>query len=171
MADFDKGVLSPEVIRYTIAAAFIANIRVIADPKLRHFDDYKGGLDIFKPNEVRAGAAMNMRTQTISDIQALCEKIVSELGVGHVLLTRGSKGMYLYKSDGQAETIPPRYVEVSELSGAGDTAGAALALAIASGMPVYEAAQIANVAASVVVQKAGTAVCTPSELQAALDTE
>jgi len=170
LADYDKGVLSFEIITYTIVAAHIKKIPVIADPKLRHFHDYKG-VDILKPNDLRAGTAMNMPTQTESDVYAICHAIANKLQAERVLLTRGSKGMSFRGIDGEVKNIPARYVEVSELSGAGDTAGAALALAVASGMAVYEAAQIANIAASVVVQKAGTAVCTPSELQAALESE
>jgi len=170
LADYDKGILSPEVIKYAITKAHIKKIPVIADPKLRHFHHYRG-VDILKPNDVRAGAAMDMPTQTESDVRVLCHDIATVLHCDFVLLTRGSKGMYLRDKAGVGQTIPARYVEVSELSGAGDTAGAALALGVAAGMPVLEAAQIANVAASVVVQKSGTAVCTPSELQAALDLE
>jgi D-beta-D-heptose 7-phosphate kinase/D-beta-D-heptose 1-phosphate adenosyltransferase len=170
LADYDKGVLSFEIINYTIAAAHIKHIPTIADPKLRHFHAYRG-VDILKPNDVRAGAAMDMPVQTEYQVYQLCDTIAAQLNCDFVLVTRGSKGMVLREKDGAKEMIPPRYVEISELSGAGDTAGAALALAVASGMTIYEAAQIANVAASVIVQKSGTAVCTPSELQAALDTE
>jgi D-beta-D-heptose 7-phosphate kinase/D-beta-D-heptose 1-phosphate adenosyltransferase len=76
--------------------------------------------------------------------------------------------MYIRHEDGEETYIPGRLVEVYELSGAGDTAGAVLALGMAAGMGVKKAAEIANVAASIVVQRAGTAFCTPSELAEAL---
>jgi len=182
LADYDKGLLTTEVIKHSVGAAHETGIPVVADPKLRHFLEYKC-VDVLKPNEVRAGEAMGMPIITRSQIEEMTRAIYEHIpGLSWVLLTRGDKGMFLssataYDSDdpllekphpGIEEYIPARYVEISELSGAGDTTGAALCLAMAGGMNVPEAARLANVAASIVVQKTGTSLCTPSELAEAL---
>lgn len=168
MADYDKGVLSPDVITRLIMAAHDEGVGVIADPKRRHFTEYKD-VDVLKPNEKIAGTIMGLPVKTTTDIVSLCHRIVEDLNCDNVLLTRGGKGMYLHrKRETSGVHIPARYVEVSELSGAGDTAGAALALGLASGWTIQDAAMVANVAASLVVQKSGTASCTPSELAEAL---
>jgi len=164
MADYDKGVLTPKVIARVIGYAHENSLSVIADPKIAHFHDYHL-VDILKPNDVRAGVAMGMPVRTNSEVSALAEAIGGSLKCTWTLITRGGKGMYLYSEENVIEEhIPAIYVEVSELSGAGDTAGACLALGVASGMTVHEAASLSNVAASIVVQKSGTAFCTPTEL-------
>lgn len=167
MADYDKGLLTPNVIAGIVTLATERKICTIADPKLRHFHNYEG-VTILKPNDLRASVAMGLPARTESHVESLAAAIREELALEWCLLTRGSKGMYL-SSGAYSEFIPPVYAEVSELSGAGDTAGAALSLAIAADIPVCEAARIANAAASVVVKKTGTAFCTPTELAEVLN--
>jgi rfaE bifunctional protein kinase chain/domain len=177
LADYDKGFLTDRIIQHVITEGRKKGTPVVADPKHRNFFSYNG-VDVLKPNEVRAAEVMALPYMTHTDIENLGAAIHEEMSaIDWVLLTRGEKGMYLASSgpgekmDEVVQTrqhIPARYVEVSELSGAGDTCGAALALAMAGGMCVPDAAHVANVAASIVVQKAGTALCTPSELSEAL---
>lgn len=170
IADYDKGMLTPAVIEYIISACNEAGIPTVVDPKLRNFFEYKKAT-VLKPNDKRAGAVMKMPCDTESEIVALSKRILETMKCGNVLLTRGGRGMYLRKL-GDRDTpgihIPARFVEVSELSGAGDTAGAALALGMAAGWDIEDAANVSNVAASLVVRKSGTAYCTPSELAEAL---
>lgn len=167
IGDYDKGMMTKEVISHTVAYAHERGLEVIADPKIRHFHLYND-VDILKPNDVRSGQAMDLPVRTITEVESLASRIREELQCKAVLLTRGSKGMYLL-SDDISEHIQALPVPISELSGAGDTAGAALALAKAAGYELLEAAKIANTAASVVVQKTGTAYCTPAELEDALE--
>lgn len=170
LADYDKGVLTPEVIQFVITECNKAGIPTVADPKLRHFHSYQR-VTILKPNDKRAAKAMELPADTTLEIYDLSEAIMKEMVCGSLLLTRGGKGMYLKRNEMGAPGIhiPARYVEVSELSGAGDTAGAALALGVSAGWDVEDAANVGNVAASLVVQKSGTAFCTPTELAEALN--
>lgn len=167
IADYDKGMMTLEVIGSTVAYAHERSIPVIADPKVRHFSLYND-VDVLKPNDVRAATAMEMKAQTITEVEELGQAIIDKLQCKAVILTRGSKGAYILDASGKSEHVQAVHVPISELSGAGDTYGATLALATAAGICLFEAAKIANVAASVVVQKTGTAFCTPSELHQAL---
>lgn len=167
VADYDKGAMTRQTINGIREMCTFSQIPMIVDPKLRNFHLYNN-VDILKPNDKRASAAMGMPAETESDLNDISMAITSRLNVHHLLLTRGKKGMYLRSFGEEPVHIPAHYVEVSELSGAGDTAGATLALGIAAGLNIARAAEIANVAASLVVQKSGTSVCTPLELAAAL---
>ncbi|MHA2043482.1 MAG: PfkB family carbohydrate kinase [Candidatus Thorarchaeota archaeon] len=167
IADYDKGMMTKEVISHTVAYSHERGIPVIADPKIRHFHLYDD-VDILKPNDVRASEAMGMEAKSISEVEQLATAIVDKLQLKGIVLTRGANGVYVRDNTGKDEHIPAVPVPIAELSGAGDTFGACFTLAVASGMCTFKAARLANVAASVVVQKTGTAFCTPSELCEAL---
>ena len=162
-ADYDGGVLNHEVVSTLSTICRERDILTVADPKVSNFQHYNN-VDILKPNLMNGAAGVGM---PMGNHIRVATSIVEEVGCRSVLLTLGERGMYYY--DGVGHMIPPHYVDVSELSGAGDTAGAALSLGLSSGMSGYEASLLANAAASVVVQKVGTAVCTYNELVGVLD--
>jgi D-beta-D-heptose 7-phosphate kinase/D-beta-D-heptose 1-phosphate adenosyltransferase len=167
-ADYDKGVLEPDIVQAAITAAQQAEVFTIADPKLKHPWAFKT-VDIYKPNMKRFGQILEEEILTESELQEAVNDFQPHMAVGHVLVTRGPHGMSLYKETELVKHIPARLVEVSELSGAGDTVGAVLSLGIGGGLSVQRSAEIANVAASLVVSKVGTATCTPFELAEALE--
>jgi D-beta-D-heptose 7-phosphate kinase/D-beta-D-heptose 1-phosphate adenosyltransferase len=161
LEDYNKGLLVPAVITAAIEAAQARTIPVVADPKFHNFFTYRGAT-IFKPNrrelESALGAAVNL-----DDAGAL-PATFDRLGVDHLLLTLGEKGMTLVSAEGTVDRIPTAAREVYDVVGAGDTVTAYLATALAAGASALEAAVIANYAAGVEVGKLGAATVSPDEV-------
>jgi D-beta-D-heptose 7-phosphate kinase/D-beta-D-heptose 1-phosphate adenosyltransferase len=166
LEDYNKGVLVTAVIRAAIDAANARGIPVVVDPKFRNFFAYKGAT-IFKPNrrelETALGATMDI------DHPETVPAMLERLGVEHVLLTLGERGMVLVSGNGDAMRVPTTAREVYDVVGAGDTVTAYLAAILAAGGTVAEAAMIANFAAGVEVGKLGAATVTSDEVVAAYD--
>ncbi len=165
LEDYDKGVLSPPVIRAALEEAARAGIPSVVDPKFRHFFAY-GGATVFKPNALELGAALGGHVRPRDD--AWLEEARSRVGARHLLLTLGEDGMALRAEGGETFRIPTVAREVFDVSGAGDTVTAFVALALAAGADMEEAAILANLAAGIEVGKPGVAVVTPDELRAEL---
>jgi D-beta-D-heptose 7-phosphate kinase/D-beta-D-heptose 1-phosphate adenosyltransferase len=164
LEDYNKGVLVPSVIRAALEAAAQAGIPSVVDPKFRNFMAY-GGATVFKPNALELGAALGAQVRPEDD--AWLERARAKVGARHLLLTLGEDGMAL-RSDGASATlrIPAVAREVFDVSGAGDTVTAFVAVALAAGASIEEAAVLANLAAGIEVGKPGVAVVTPGELRA-----
>jgi D-beta-D-heptose 7-phosphate kinase/D-beta-D-heptose 1-phosphate adenosyltransferase len=161
LEDYNKGVLVPAVITASIEAAARLGIPSVVDPKFRNFFAYRGAT-IFKPNRRELEAALGA-TVGLDDAGAL-PATFERLGVAHLLLTLGERGMALVASDGDVRRIPTTAREVYDVVGAGDTVTAYLATALAAGATPYEAAVIANYAAGVEVGKLGAATVSPEEI-------
>jgi D-beta-D-heptose 7-phosphate kinase/D-beta-D-heptose 1-phosphate adenosyltransferase len=168
LEDYNKGVLVPRVIRSAIELASSRGLPIVVDPKFRNFFEYRGAT-VFKPNrrelEAALGAAVNV------DEPGAMTRTLSRLGVEHILLTLGDKGMALFGADGELARIPTVAREVYDVVGAGDTVTAYLAAILAAGGSASEAAEIANVAAGIEVGKLGAAVVTAEEVRAYVDDE
>jgi D-glycero-beta-D-manno-heptose-7-phosphate kinase len=166
LEDYNKGVLVGEVIARAIAWARERRIPIVVDPKYRNFFAYRGAT-VFKPNrrelEAALGAAVNL-----DDAHALPE-VFTRLGVDHLLLTLGERGMALLSHDGAVLRVPTTAREVYDVVGAGDTVTAYLGATLAAGASAGEAAVIANYAAGVEVGKLGAATVTPAEVLASYD--
>jgi rfaE bifunctional protein kinase chain/domain len=165
LEDYNKGVLVPAVIRTALRAAAEAGIPTVVDPKFRHFWDYRGAT-VFKPNALELGSAMGETVRPHDD--AWLESARARAGARHLLLTLGEEGMVLRCASGDTLRIPTVAREVYDVSGAGDTVTAVLAVALAAGAEVEEAAVLANFAAGIEVGKHGVAVVAPDELRAAV---
>jgi rfaE bifunctional protein kinase chain/domain len=163
LEDYNKGLFTADVIRALIAAATAAGVPIVVDPKLRHFFDYRGAT-VFKPNQAELAAAL--RTPVLADDAGWLRDVHGQLGCEHLLVTLGEHGMALLTSAGERLRIPTVGRAVYDVSGAGDTVTAVLAVAIATGASVTEAALLANHAAGVGVGKAGVATVSPAELTA-----
>jgi rfaE bifunctional protein kinase chain/domain len=162
LEDYNKGVLTPEVIRSAVEAANAAGKPVIVDPKFRRFFEYRGAT-VFKPNLIELGAAMREAPQPES--ADWLHHTRQELGCEHLLVTLGEDGMALASRDGGYLRVPTVAKSVYDVSGAGDTVTACLAVALASGASVEEAAVLANHAAGIEVSKAGVATVSREELR------
>jgi D-glycero-beta-D-manno-heptose-7-phosphate kinase len=160
LEDYNKGVLVPAVITAAIEAAGLRGIPSVVDPKFRNFFAYRGAT-IFKPNRRELESALGA-TVNLDDVGAL-PATFERLGVAHMLLTLGERGMALVASD-VVRIIPTTAREVYDVVGAGDTVTAYLATALAAGATPYEAAVIANYAAGVEVGKLGAATVSPEEI-------
>ena len=141
-------------------------IPIIVDPKYRNFFSYRGAT-VFKPNRRELEAAMGAAVD-LEHPEAL-PATFERLGVEHLLLTLGERGMALISADGVVKRIPTTARDVYDVVGAGDTVTAYLATSLAAGATVYEAAVVANFAAGVEVGKLGAATVTPEEIREAYD--
>jgi rfaE bifunctional protein kinase chain/domain len=166
LEDYNKGVLTPPVIKRAIERARSRGLPVVVDPKYRNFFAYKGAT-IFKPNrrelEAALGAAMDL------DHPETLPATVARLEVEHLLLTLGERGMMLIPARGQVTQVPTTAREVYDVVGAGDTVTAYLAATLAAGASAREAAVIANLAAGVEVGKLGAATVAAEEVIEALE--
>ncbi|HEX2202412.1 MAG TPA: PfkB family carbohydrate kinase [Longimicrobium sp.] len=166
LEDYDKGVLTPAVIRAALDAAAEAGIPSVVDPKFRHFLQY-GGATVFKPNALELSAALGQPVRPESD--DWLEHARTTVGAEHLLLTLGEDGMALRSGGAATFRIPTVAREVYDVSGAGDTVTAFVAVALAAGATMEEAAVLANLAAGIEVGKPGVAVVTPDELRAMVE--
>ena len=166
LEDYNKGVLVPRVIEHAVARARGRKIPVIVDPKFRNFFAYQGAT-VFKPNRRELEAALGAAVD-IDHPEALPETF-RRLGVEHLLLTLGERGMALLSADGTTHRVPTTAREVYDVVGAGDTVTAYLATMLAAGANMREAAVIANFAAGVEVGKLGAATVSIAEVLEAFD--
>lgn len=165
LSDYAKGLLAPGSIRAVLALPGRARI-VALDPKPRPGVDYSG-VSLMTPNRAEA-----LRLAGLDDApgpfpaEAVCRAIHERFAPEHLVVTLGPEGMLLSEGGRPLERIPTFAREVFDVSGAGDTVVAALALALAAGFPLADAARFANTAAGVVVGKLGTATAAPDEIRA-----
>jgi D-beta-D-heptose 7-phosphate kinase/D-beta-D-heptose 1-phosphate adenosyltransferase len=164
--DYNKGVLVPRVIEAAMQAAREKGIPVVVDPKYRNFFLYRGAT-IFKPNRRELEAALGADVDL--DHPEALPSTLARLGVAHLLLTLGERGMALVSEGGAVKRVPTVAREVYDVVGAGDTVTAYLALVLAAGGSPPEAAIIANYAAGVEVGKLGAATVSADEVIDAYD--
>jgi D-beta-D-heptose 7-phosphate kinase/D-beta-D-heptose 1-phosphate adenosyltransferase len=164
VSDYDKGVLTPRVLQNALAAA--ADKITCLDPKLKNFALYRP-VTVITPNQLEAERATGIDITDEETLLAAAQRIRELLACPHVLITRGEHGMSLFGDEGVTH-IPTMAQEVYDVTGAGDTVIATLALALAAGATITEAAVIANHAAGIVVGKVGTATVSRDDLRKAI---
>jgi len=167
ISDYDKGALSPELLASLLPEAKRRGLPVIIDPKIRLFQHYRPAT-VITPNAREAMQAAGATAHSEAEFETLGRSLLDRLECPHLLLTRGEKGMLLISSGAPPLAIPTVAREVFDVTGAGDTVAATLALALAAGAAMAEGAVLANQAAGVVVGKVGTAVVSREELLASL---
>ncbi|XOV83636.1 MAG: bifunctional D-glycero-beta-D-manno-heptose-7-phosphate kinase/D-glycero-beta-D-manno-heptose 1-phosphate adenylyltransferase HldE [bacterium] len=163
LEDYDKGAI--EDAQALIFAANERSVPVLVDPKMKPLEVYRGA-SVIKPNEKEFSHALAMRADLNRPEDAALQ-LAQELEVDALVVTRGGQGMDICTST-EKRHLPARQVEVYDVTGAGDTTAATLALGMALQWPLIDCARIANVAASIAVSKSGTAPVTGPELRQAL---
>ncbi|MCF8468588.1 MAG: D-glycero-beta-D-manno-heptose-7-phosphate kinase [Sneathiella sp.] len=166
LSDYAKGVLSDTVLKQVIALATAKGIPVIADPKSADFGRYEG-VTLLTPNRKEMIAASGMPCGTNIEVEEAAEYMLAKTGLEALLVTRSEAGMSLITRE-EAHHISAEAQEVFDVSGAGDSVIAALALGIAAGASLQDAAALANLAGSIAVSKTGTAAVTREEMKHAL---
>ena len=168
--DYGKGFITQPLVSMLTRLAQEANKLITVDPSPRNPLDWRGA-SLVKPNRLEAFAAAGIDDRhnaghAARDPQLLevGKRLLDKWQVPHVLVTLGEQGMIIFSADAPPHHIPTRAREVYDVSGAGDTAIALLTLALASGMNLHDAAEVANHASGIVVGKLGTATLTPAEL-------
>lgn len=154
LEDYNKGMLTKDLINEVIEIALKHNIIVTVDPKRSNFFEYKR-VSVFKPNRKEAEEALGIRVYNDSEAEKAARLLLERLNCETVLLTRGEKGMTLVNRDGNVFHLPTKAREVADVSGAGDTVISTLTLALTAGATVKEAAAIANHAGGIVCGEVG----------------
>lgn len=166
ISDYAKGIVTAETISAVIAAGKRLGVPVIADPKRPNFAEYNG-CTVLTPNRKELSMASQMPADTDADIAAAMPVALEQFG-GSIVLTRSEQGISLFQPGADPVHDKARNRTLRDVSGAGDTVAASLALALAGGAPLSQATIAANVAAGLVVGKSGTAFVTARELMTAL---
>lgn len=168
--DYAKGLISEKVMRNIIVLASKHSKKVIVDPKQKDSSIYRGAYAM-TPNHKEACELMgkdwdNEDKSIIATGKALSEKIST-----NIILTRGEKGLAIFEKDKEPVRIPAKAREVYDVTGAGDTTIATLALATAAGANLKDASIIATYAASIAVGKVGTSTVTTDEMIKMIENE
>ena len=167
VSDYAKGLISPALLRRTLLRARDLRKIVCVDPKMRDFAAYRPAT-VITPNTAEAEHAAGMAISGTRDLLRAGRKILGISGIEYLLVTRGEEGMALFESGSRVTYIPTVAKEVFDVTGAGDTVIAILALSLSAGLSILEAAVLSNLAAGIVVGKLGTASVTPEELISAI---
>ena len=166
LSDYQKGAITREVAQAAIAAARDARVPVLIDPKVPHVD-YYGGASLVTPNHHEAEAVTLMRIRSAEEAREAAYRFRERVGCQSVLITRGEHGMWLLAPDGEFD-LRAEAREVSDVTGAGDTVIAAIAIGLAGGGSLQQAARLANRAAGLAVSHFGPTAVSAAELRRAL---
>jgi rfaE bifunctional protein kinase chain/domain len=164
ISDYGHGVVDKEIIRYM---RDLAKEKIVVGDSRYRLKSFKG-MTIITPNESEAYSLAEVDESY--GIKTVGTRLLRSMNLKALLVTRGNKGMNLFVKDGRMYEIPiSGKDEVTDVTGAGDTVCATVALSLASGADFYTASQVANFAAGVVVMKRGTATVSPEELKRAIE--
>ncbi len=166
LSDYAKGSLEPRLL---IQKARAAKIPVVVDPKGTDFEKYRGAT-LLTPNRTEFEAVCGTWAND-QDLIEKGQKLINELDIDTILVTRSEQGMTLIMRDGSVHQFAATAREVADVTGAGDTVIATVAAGLGAGMSMAESAELANRAAGIVVSKLGTATVSGRELERALDVD
>ena len=164
-SDYNKGVCTPDLLVPLFAKAKAANVPIFVDPKARDFARYRGAT-VLTPNLAEVRHATGEPVEDETSLTTAAESLLRQSAAQALLVTRGAAGMSLFHHTEGPQHLPAHTRDVYDVTGAGDTVIAAFAAAAIGGLSYAEAARLANVAAGIVVGKAGTAVVHREELEA-----
>jgi rfaE bifunctional protein kinase chain/domain len=157
LQDYNKGILTKEIIGRIISLSREAKKKVYVDPKFDNFFEYKN-VTVFKPNRKEVQDALGVRIDGDDSAADIGKKLIELMKCDWLVLTRGEKGMMLFdKENGKivVHNIPTKAIRVADVSGAGDTVISTLAVSMAGGANIREAIILANHAAGLVCEEVG----------------
>ena len=163
VSDYAKGAVTERVMQKLMELSAHPQKKVVIDPKPSHKSLYKNAT-VISPNHLEAFQMAGIDAEESSRVDEVGLKLLRELD-SSILITRGEKGMSLYEKSGKITTVPTYAQEVYDIIGAGDAVVATLALGLATGLSMKEAAILANHAAGIVVRKLGTSTASMEELE------
>jgi D-beta-D-heptose 7-phosphate kinase/D-beta-D-heptose 1-phosphate adenosyltransferase len=161
VSDYAKGVVDERLLAEI--AELAAGRPVVVDPKSLDFSRYRG-CTVITPNALEASRATGLSVEDEAGLRQAVARIRAQSGAACVLITRGERGMALSTGDGAFHLIPARAREIFDVTGAGDTVLAYLAMALLAGHEALPAATLANLAAGAKVGKVGTSAVTPADV-------
>jgi rfaE bifunctional protein kinase chain/domain len=153
--DYDKGLITEELIDKTVKLAKEMGIITVVDPKKRNFHAYKG-VQLFKPNlsELREGLKIDIDPSNLEQVEQAVEKLKKQIGAKTVMLTLSEHGVYVSSATGNKHILAHKR-NIADVSGAGDTVIATAALCLAAGLNEFKTAEIANLAGGLVCEHVG----------------
>lgn len=165
ISDYGKGVVSEAFMKelFAIRNASASKPRILVDPKTPNFNLYTG-VYILTPNAKETSEGANLPAGTKEEILAAGRAILKKLHSDHLLTTLGANGMALFLGQNEVWHIPTAAQKVFDVTGAGDTVMATLAIALSSGLDLLDACVLANYAAGIVVAEIGAATATSEAL-------
>jgi rfaE bifunctional protein kinase chain/domain len=166
VSDYQKGTITQTTAQAAIEAAKARGVLSLVDPKVPHIG-YYAGASLITPNHLEAEAVTLMRIRTSAEAKAAAHQFRERAKCDSVLITRGEHGMWLLGADGEFD-LPADTREVSDVTGAGDTVIATMALGLAAGGSLRDSARLANRAAGLAVARFGPVAISAEELAAAL---
>lgn len=163
ISDYGKGTCTPDLITKLIKLGRESGRPVLVDPKGRDFTRYRGAT-LLSPNRQEAERATGFPIKTLEALKEAGQHLLDKLEIEALLITLGEAGMALFESGKPEQIIPTWAREVYDVTGAGDTVIAVIGAGIAAGIRFQRAAELANLAAGLVIGKAGTAAISSEEL-------
>lgn len=154
LQDYNKGVLSYDLIKESIETANNKGKIITVDPKFNNFFSYKN-VTVFKPNKKESEDALGVKFKTEEDIIKAGEKLISKINSQYLLLTLGEKGIALFDKENNYWRIPTKARKVADVSGAGDTVISTLTVALSAGADIKTASYLANYAGGLVCEEVG----------------
>jgi len=170
LSDYAKGTLSVELLKDLIGTARAKNIPVLVDPKGRDYKRYEGAT-LLTPNRKEALNASGLDVNEPHDINEIGAQLLSDLSIDSLLITLGEDGMALFVRGEEPFHLPAMAREVYDVTGAGDTVIAVLGVALGAGASLRESANLANIAAGIVVEQVGTTAIEIKTLKEAISFE
>ena len=162
--DYDKGCITPELIKNVVALAKQKSISPVVDPEKKNFMAYHG-VTLFKPNlkELKEGLKIEFNSNSIQELSALTDKFLKKQSIDSALITLSEKGVYI--NNKKTKTLIPAHLrDITDVSGAGDTVVSIAALCLARQLPADTTAKLANLAGGLVCEKVGVVPIDKSEL-------
>lgn len=157
LQDYNKGVLTPSLIKKIMSFAQDNEIKTLVDPKFFNFFKYENAY-VFKPNRKEFEQALGKKINSDEDLLRYSEELVEKLKCKYLVLTLGEQGMMIFeKTNGEVkyQKINTRARRVADVSGAGDTVISTIAVCLAGGASITDAVTISNYAAGIVVEEVG----------------
>ncbi|MBN2571732.1 MAG: D-glycero-beta-D-manno-heptose-7-phosphate kinase [Ignavibacteriales bacterium] len=154
LQDYNKGVLTKELIQEIIIISNNNKKIVAVDPKFDNFFEYKN-VTVFKPNKKETESVLGIKIDTPEKLKFAGNELLSRLNSKYVLITLGPEGIVLFEKDKPLIQIPTKARKVADVSGAGDTVISTLTLALCAGADIQEAAYLANYAGGLVCEEVG----------------
>lgn len=163
LEDYNKGMLTPGLISSLIGLASKNNVPVAVDPKFINFFEFTG-CTLFKPNRLETSRALGMDIRSVEDAAGAGDVLLRKLDARFVLITLGAQGSLLCRRDAEPFHRPAAAMHVFDVSGAGDTVIAVMALALAAGLPAEDGVRVSVFAAAATCAEPGVYAVRPEDV-------
>jgi D-glycero-beta-D-manno-heptose-7-phosphate kinase len=154
LQDYNKGVLTSNLIKKIITEANKSSMLITVDPKFNNFFEYND-VTVFKPNRKEAEDVLGIKIKSDKDISSAGLSLLKKLNSRYVLLTLGEEGISVFEKGQPVRKMPTKARKVADVSGAGDTVISTLTIALAAGADILEASYLANYAGGIVCEEVG----------------